>query len=448
MAKVGRNDLCPCGSGKKYKNCCMVKNQTKVMIDEELEKFKLAEGQLSSLIMKHARSEENEPDFEKAVEKFFDGELSEINISDVEFSFFMSWYIKNYNFDNPFINKVIQNESRNQSVRIRQLLNSLKESGMYLYKIKKIQNSEITIENLHTGEESLVIDEILEHNINVDDVIYTRIYKTGRYSKLFGGSILIPYFMVDRVLSDIDKSWNSYENKDNFDEFLQKYSLSIIKKLNEDILNESIIYNEDNELLQYSTVIYNVLDKNKCRFILDNALELTKALDEEELVYQWGKNEHNSDFVMGEITLTDNELKVETDSFERKMKLQSIIEKKLKNYIEFKTEDYFTLSQLKEETNNLSISEELKNSEEIERLILDNMKTEYTPLQIRDAMLLAKKHKSKLKRLKPESVVAAIEYIIATKENLSKTQKDIADKYNVSPATVGKRAKEIQEANN
>lgn len=24
--KLGRNDLCPCGSGKKYKNCCMKKN--------------------------------------------------------------------------------------------------------------------------------------------------------------------------------------------------------------------------------------------------------------------------------------------------------------------------------------------------------------------------------------------------------------------------------------
>jgi len=22
MPKVGRNDLCPCGSGKKYKKCC------------------------------------------------------------------------------------------------------------------------------------------------------------------------------------------------------------------------------------------------------------------------------------------------------------------------------------------------------------------------------------------------------------------------------------------
>lgn len=28
MAKVGRNDPCPCGSGKKYKHCCMRKDQT------------------------------------------------------------------------------------------------------------------------------------------------------------------------------------------------------------------------------------------------------------------------------------------------------------------------------------------------------------------------------------------------------------------------------------
>ena len=25
--KIGRNDLCPCGSGKKYKKCCMLKEQ-------------------------------------------------------------------------------------------------------------------------------------------------------------------------------------------------------------------------------------------------------------------------------------------------------------------------------------------------------------------------------------------------------------------------------------
>ena len=27
MAKTGRNDLCPCGSGRKYKKCCEAKDQ-------------------------------------------------------------------------------------------------------------------------------------------------------------------------------------------------------------------------------------------------------------------------------------------------------------------------------------------------------------------------------------------------------------------------------------
>jgi len=27
MAKIGRNDLCPCGSGKKYKRCCLAKDE-------------------------------------------------------------------------------------------------------------------------------------------------------------------------------------------------------------------------------------------------------------------------------------------------------------------------------------------------------------------------------------------------------------------------------------
>jgi hypothetical protein len=29
MTKIGRNDLCPCGSGKKYKHCCLAKDQGK-----------------------------------------------------------------------------------------------------------------------------------------------------------------------------------------------------------------------------------------------------------------------------------------------------------------------------------------------------------------------------------------------------------------------------------
>ena len=38
MAKPGRNDRCPCGSGKKYKACCLTK-------DEAVEHERLAAAQ-------------------------------------------------------------------------------------------------------------------------------------------------------------------------------------------------------------------------------------------------------------------------------------------------------------------------------------------------------------------------------------------------------------------
>jgi preprotein translocase subunit SecA len=34
-AKVGRNDPCPCGSGKKYKHCCMHKEQASAPAGEK-----------------------------------------------------------------------------------------------------------------------------------------------------------------------------------------------------------------------------------------------------------------------------------------------------------------------------------------------------------------------------------------------------------------------------
>ena len=43
--KIGRNDPCPCGSGKKYKRCCLVKprlipNVTEVTPTPELESLR------------------------------------------------------------------------------------------------------------------------------------------------------------------------------------------------------------------------------------------------------------------------------------------------------------------------------------------------------------------------------------------------------------------------
>lgn len=37
--KIGRNDPCPCGSGKKYKNCCMASGKYEKLVPKENSKI-------------------------------------------------------------------------------------------------------------------------------------------------------------------------------------------------------------------------------------------------------------------------------------------------------------------------------------------------------------------------------------------------------------------------
>lgn len=441
--KVGRNEKCPCGSGKKYKYCCMIKEEAKLIIDSQAKKYFKAEKDMITLVMKYINDEENKEDFNVAIEEYFGGELSEINISDSEFNFFMAWYVKNYNFDNPFINRIIEKEENNASSELKELFQNLKKSNLFLYKVIDIKPNKITFKNLHKGSIIEVVDDILEQNVNIDDVIYTRVYKIGKLNKLFGGSMFIPGFMVDEILSEIEQQWNNSDKSVNYDDFIQLYSIKLIKNLNLDSPDDRIIYNDDNEFLQYSVVKYNILDRAKCNFILENDNLFLKNEDEINIVYQWIENNENKTSILGEITLSEEELKMETDSFERKEKLQRLLEEKLKGIIKFSDEDYFTIRQIQEET--LNIEENIKSGDAIERLLLDNMKGEYSGNQIKNALILAKQHKSRLKRLKPESIASAIECIIISMNDMPKTQKEVADKYGVSSATVGKWAKEIKD---
>jgi len=42
MAKVGRNHPCPCGSGKKYKHCCLARDEAAATADREQQQHRIA----------------------------------------------------------------------------------------------------------------------------------------------------------------------------------------------------------------------------------------------------------------------------------------------------------------------------------------------------------------------------------------------------------------------
>lgn len=46
MTEPGRNYPCPCGSGKKYKKCCLPKKETAVVEDLNWIRMRRTEGEL------------------------------------------------------------------------------------------------------------------------------------------------------------------------------------------------------------------------------------------------------------------------------------------------------------------------------------------------------------------------------------------------------------------
>jgi hypothetical protein len=65
-AKVGRNELCPCGSGKKYKRCCAKKNATSEQASSASGRFRYEPGSYGSPVAGYMPSilcyESPEPD--------------------------------------------------------------------------------------------------------------------------------------------------------------------------------------------------------------------------------------------------------------------------------------------------------------------------------------------------------------------------------------------------
>lgn len=76
VEKVGRNDPCPCGSGKKYKACCMQKEQSKMVGGKRKFTAKLLSGPAATVQNPvQQQPQKVSPDYNSLMERTFGGAL-------------------------------------------------------------------------------------------------------------------------------------------------------------------------------------------------------------------------------------------------------------------------------------------------------------------------------------------------------------------------------------
>ncbi|WCK54419.1 SEC-C domain-containing protein [Aneurinibacillus sp. Ricciae_BoGa-3] len=96
---VRRNDPCPCGSGKKYKNCCLKENNIVAIRELREQRLAQAKSQLTQTITEFVNKKINESE-EQRLRHAFKGNIIEwVESSDAD-RFFSFWLIHLHRFEN------------------------------------------------------------------------------------------------------------------------------------------------------------------------------------------------------------------------------------------------------------------------------------------------------------------------------------------------------------
>ncbi|MBC7261170.1 MAG: SEC-C domain-containing protein, partial [Chloroflexi bacterium] len=99
MDKIGRNDPCPCGSGKKYKNCCLAKDRARRIHEST---WRRDEQLVLDKLIDFARRPDFSQQFFVAFNLFWNGNYGTDGLDVLgrhEVSRFLDWYIYDYRLE-------------------------------------------------------------------------------------------------------------------------------------------------------------------------------------------------------------------------------------------------------------------------------------------------------------------------------------------------------------
>lgn len=199
-AQPGRNDRCPCGSGKKYKQCCLRAEEADLSTWHQL---RHAEGRLVNTLFPMALDLWGKKGFEDAQRRFYDGVgAPEYANEDREFeSLFTTWYAYTYTpkprrGKRPELSaaqQLLANATDLSDIERRFLTEAVAEPTSFQLITAVTPASSIDIEDLLTGTTRHVLERTASQTVKRGGIVFGRAITVNGVSVLSGmGTALLP----------------------------------------------------------------------------------------------------------------------------------------------------------------------------------------------------------------------------------------------------------------
>ncbi|WP_102344782.1 YecA family protein [Bacillus sp. Marseille-P3661] len=158
MLKIGRNDLCYCGSGKKYKKCCLsqVSKTSQLQLEDEV-------VDIQSDVFRFAFSNNQ---FKQIVQENFNKYSPQKDMEETFYFFVALWTLMTCKiFDGSTALKTYMNTSRKHvSPKINEIIDSWVEHSPSMVRVDEIKDRKLWVRDIFTNQskEIKLIDKLTE----------------------------------------------------------------------------------------------------------------------------------------------------------------------------------------------------------------------------------------------------------------------------------------------
>lgn len=275
---LNRNDKCYCGSGKKYKNCCMEKDIERERYTRRLTESQKQYAEIYTKICNYSREDKFKESMESAEEIFY--MLNTENVRSRFDKFFNTYFINDYISENAMtITQLYFNENKTTENEKR-IMQSMINSYVSIYTIEKKEKERVILKDCFLNEEIATDDVNLLKDFEEGDSVIARIVEVSGVNLLIDITVKIVESTGKFMVEDIERLFKQSENDWPNKKIFLAYNTHIFYRYLQQLLDEDVANYVRENILKKAEKVENT---NSEELENDNSvLSLINKLADEE----------------------------------------------------------------------------------------------------------------------------------------------------------------------
>lgn len=332
MANIGRNDPCPCGSGRKFKKCCLVTGGGPPYTAAD------RMSALQRLIRASSRA-----GFDEARDRFWGDKRSvreqwrDDHLLEMAEIVFQWWFFFDEVLDGETLAEDVLAHEQDLRPGERRYLEMGRESAMRLYEVVAVEpGASIMLRDIILGSEICVRERSASRSIHTWDLVAARIFSKGTSGQpeIDGGMLPLQRRLHDFLIERLAQLRNELDAAE-----LREAQVLVFFNAWLDPGMPKLV-NYDGEPILPTTVHFDVFDERACISALDHAPDIVR--DENAPAWAWvGMGKDRKDPVtFGFLRLDGGRLQFQTNSRERGERGRSLIEKLVGEAVRYRVTEH------------------------------------------------------------------------------------------------------------